>query len=163
MAELADALDSKSTGMLSSDAAVAVLLPIFEWPSPLRQIALESLLIAGRLETQNHVIDDSCTLFEMNVADFNELSESEKPHFYKFRCGEMVDMRQLDDVLFHETDHRTAPGHSIRRFGQNRRIIAQSSTLTKVRPRSNEFVDEPAALHRIALESFLIARRQLNS
>jgi hypothetical protein len=41
----------------------------------------------------------------MNTADFNELSEGEKPHFYQCsRCGEMVDMRQLDDVLFHE-DH----------------------------------------------------------
>jgi beta-galactosidase beta subunit len=43
-----------------------------------------------------------------NTADFNELSESEKRHFYKCeRCGEMVDMRQLDDVLFHEDNvHR---------------------------------------------------------
>jgi len=41
----------------------------------------------------------------MNAADFNELSESDKKHFYKCnKCGEMVDMRQLDDVLFHE-DH----------------------------------------------------------
>jgi hypothetical protein len=41
----------------------------------------------------------------MNTADFNELSEGEKRHFYQCsRCGEMVDMRQLDDVLFHE-DH----------------------------------------------------------
>ena len=41
--------------------------------------------------------------FEMNAADFNELPDSEKKHFYHCeRCGEMVDMRQLDDVLFHE-------------------------------------------------------------
>jgi hypothetical protein len=47
---------------------------------------------------------------EMNTADFNELSESEKRHFYKCsRCGEMVDRRQLDDVLFHETDHKPRP------------------------------------------------------
>ena len=45
----------------------------------------------------------------MNVAHFNELSESEKRHFYKCRCGEMVDMRQLDDVLFHETDDKPRP------------------------------------------------------
>jgi len=54
----------------------------------------------------------------MNAADFNELSEAEKRHFYKCRCGEMVDMRQLDDVLFHETDHKPRPdiryGGSIR-------------------------------------------------
>ncbi len=56
----------------------------------------------------------------MNVADFDELSESEKQHFYKWaRCGEMVDMRQLDDLVFHETDHKPRPGRSIRRFCQN--------------------------------------------
>jgi hypothetical protein len=45
----------------------------------------------------------------MNTADFNELSELEKRHFYKYsRCGEMVDRRQLDDVLFHE-DHVQRP------------------------------------------------------
>lgn len=37
----------------------------------------------------------------MNAADFDELSEEEKSHFYECQqCGEMVDMRQLDDVLF---------------------------------------------------------------
>jgi len=55
----------------------------------------------------------------MNAADFAELSEFEKRHFYKCsKCGEMVDRRQLDDVLFHETDHRPRPdipyGGSIR-------------------------------------------------
>ena len=45
----------------------------------------------------------------MNAADFNDLNESEKSHFYKCEhCGEMVDKRQLDDVLFHE-DHRSPP------------------------------------------------------
>jgi hypothetical protein len=39
----------------------------------------------------------------MNAADFNELPDSEKEYFYRCeQCGEMVDMRQLDDVLFHE-------------------------------------------------------------
>jgi hypothetical protein len=34
---------------------------------------------------------------------FDELSGVEKRHFYKCeQRGEMVDMRQLDDVLFHE-------------------------------------------------------------
>jgi hypothetical protein len=38
----------------------------------------------------------------MDVADFNELSEAEKRHFFKCQqCGKKVDMRQLDDVLFH--------------------------------------------------------------
>jgi hypothetical protein len=41
----------------------------------------------------------------MNAPDFSELDEADKRHFYKCKqCGEMVDMRQLDDVLFHE-DH----------------------------------------------------------
>jgi hypothetical protein len=45
----------------------------------------------------------------LNPADFNELSESEKRHFYKCQhCEGMVDMRQLDDVLFHE-DHVHRP------------------------------------------------------
>ena len=45
----------------------------------------------------------------LNPADFNELNESEKRHFYRCeRCGEMVDRRQLDDVLFHE-DHVHRP------------------------------------------------------
>lgn len=58
----------------------------------------------------SRIIDDFCTrLREMNRADFSELSESEKRHFYKCRCGEMVDKRQLDDVLFHETDHKPRP------------------------------------------------------
>jgi hypothetical protein len=44
------------------------------------------------------------------AADFNELSESEKRHFYKCtQCREMVDRRQLDDVIFHETDHKPRP------------------------------------------------------
>jgi hypothetical protein len=45
----------------------------------------------------------------MNEAEFNELAESEKKHFYKCqKCGEMVDKRQLDDVIFHE-DHIHRP------------------------------------------------------
>jgi hypothetical protein len=37
----------------------------------------------------------------MNEADFNELEEVQKKHFYKCQeCGQMVDMRQLDDVIF---------------------------------------------------------------
>jgi Fe2+ or Zn2+ uptake regulation protein len=40
---------------------------------------------------------------------FYELSEDEKMQFYKCQqCGEMDDMRQLDDVLFHE-DHAHRP------------------------------------------------------
>lgn len=45
----------------------------------------------------------------MNAADFDDLSDAEKENFYKCKqCGEMVDMRQLDDVLFHE-DHVPRP------------------------------------------------------
>jgi hypothetical protein len=58
------------------------------------------------------------TIPTVNATDFDELSESEKRHFYKCKqCGEMVDKRQLDDVLFHE-DHKPRPdipyGGSIR-------------------------------------------------
>jgi hypothetical protein len=43
----------------------------------------------------------------MNAVDFSDLSDAEKRHFYKCRqCGEMVEKRQLDEVLFHETDHK---------------------------------------------------------
>jgi hypothetical protein len=74
----------------------------------------------------------------MNAADFDELSDAEKTHFYRCsQCGEMVDRRQLDDVLFHETDHKPRP-HSIRRLGQNRRMNAQCSThVYEVRPRKD--------------------------
>ena len=42
---------------------------------------------------------------EMNQEDFALLSDEEKAHVYKCpECGEMVDKRQLDDVLFDE-DH----------------------------------------------------------
>jgi beta-galactosidase beta subunit len=52
---------------------------------------------------------DSCRDCEMNATDFNQLEKSEQRHFYKCKqCGQMVDMRQLDDVLFHE-DHVHRP------------------------------------------------------
>ena len=45
----------------------------------------------------------------MSPTNFVQLDESEKAHFYKCeQCGQMVDMRQLDDVLFHE-DHVHRP------------------------------------------------------
>jgi hypothetical protein len=44
----------------------------------------------------------------MNAADFDELSEAEKRHYECKQWEEMVDMRQLDDVLFHE-DHVQRP------------------------------------------------------
>jgi hypothetical protein len=43
-------------------------------------------------------------------SEFEALSENEREHFYECKkCSEMVDMRQLDDVLFHETDHKPRP------------------------------------------------------
>jgi hypothetical protein len=48
---------------------------------------------------------EACTVPTVNAAGFDELSEAEKRHFYKFSpCGEMVDKQQVDDLLFHE-DH----------------------------------------------------------
>jgi len=66
----------------------------------------ESFLISGK-----KTLTPRChrRITQMNAADFDQLSESEKRHFYKCeQCGEMVDMRQLDDVLFHE-DHVHGP------------------------------------------------------
>ena len=55
------------------------------------------------------VINDSLHILTMIPSDFDELDDAEKKHFYKCeQCGEMVDMRQLDDVLFHE-DHVHRP------------------------------------------------------
>src|SRR5919198_1476998 len=45
----------------------------------------------------------------MDRAEFDKLDEVEKRHFYQCKeCGEMVDKRQLDDVIFHE-DHLHRP------------------------------------------------------
>jgi hypothetical protein len=64
----------------------------------------------------------------MNTADFDALSESEKKHFYQCRCGEMVDKPQLDDVLFHGTDHNPRPDI---KYGGSLRIEKWSRTFTK--------------------------------
>jgi hypothetical protein len=59
----------------------------------------------------------------MNSAEFHALPDSEKQHFYRCeKCGQMVDMRHLDDVLFHE-DHVSRVGHSVWRFAKARRIV----------------------------------------
>jgi hypothetical protein len=53
---------------------------------------------------------EACSVPIVDAADFDKLGESEKRHFYKCtQCGEMVDRRQLDDVLFHEADHNPRP------------------------------------------------------
>jgi len=45
----------------------------------------------------------------MTKSDFEILDAEEKLHFYECtECGEMVDKRQLDEVLFHE-DHVPRP------------------------------------------------------
>jgi hypothetical protein len=55
----------------------------------------------------------------MNAADFDELPDPNKEHFYRCKkCGEFVDMRQLDDVLFHE-DHIQRPDIP---YGGSRRL-----------------------------------------
>jgi hypothetical protein len=41
--------------------------------------------------------------------DFDAIPEDEKIHYYRCKeCGGLVDMRQLDEVLFHE-DHKHRP------------------------------------------------------
>jgi hypothetical protein len=45
----------------------------------------------------------------MNITEFNKLNDAEKRHFYECKqCGQMVDKRLLDDVIFHE-DHVQRP------------------------------------------------------
>ena len=40
---------------------------------------------------------------------FEQLPAEERSHYYECaKCGEMVDKRQLDEVLFHE-DHKPRP------------------------------------------------------
>jgi len=68
----------------------------------------------------------------VNTAEFNELSESEKKHFYKCRCGEMVDKRQLDEALFHETDHKPRPDIQ---YGGSVRVERMNRHVYEVRPR----------------------------
>jgi len=94
----------------------------------------------------------------MNAADFNELSEAEKKHFYKCQqCLEMVDMRQLDDVLFHE-DHIHSPDIQ---YGGSEELWTRTYTKSgrvKIIAASIWF---PMRCHSVgsgkALESFLIA------
>jgi hypothetical protein len=46
-------------------------------------------------------------------SDFEILDADEKLHFYECtECGEMVDKRQLDEVLFQRRPC-SAPGHSV--------------------------------------------------
>ncbi|MFZ3374465.1 MAG: hypothetical protein WA183_02820 [Chthoniobacterales bacterium] len=45
----------------------------------------------------------------MMKSEFEDLSAEERKHYYECtECGEMVDKRQLDEVLFHE-DHKPRP------------------------------------------------------
>jgi hypothetical protein len=63
----------------------------------------------------------------MNAANFDELSDEEKEHFYRCsKCGEFVDKRELRDVIFHETDHSPpSPSPS-----ENQREIDSEASLT---------------------------------
>ena len=77
----------------------------------------------------------------MNTAEFNRLTESEKKHFYKCsRCGEMVDKRQLDDVLFHGSDHNLRPDIQYGRIAIARRKmnVRRSTHVYEVRPRKDK-------------------------
>jgi hypothetical protein len=46
----------------------------------------------------------------MTKGEFENLISEEKKHFYKCgkcgKCGDMVDKRQLDEILFHKTNHQ---------------------------------------------------------
>jgi hypothetical protein len=66
----------------------------------------------------------------LSGADFNKLDDAEKKHFYRCKqCGEMVDKRQLDDVLFHE-EHKPRPDIQ---YGGSQRLHAY-----EVRPRKDK-------------------------
>jgi uncharacterized C2H2 Zn-finger protein len=46
----------------------------------------------------------------MNAADFDKLSDAEKEHFVQCpKCGQFVDKRELQDVIFHWTGHKLKP------------------------------------------------------
>jgi hypothetical protein len=65
----------------------------------------------------------------VNADEFEQLPKAEKKRFYRCKkCGEMVDMRQLDDVLFHE-DHN--PRADIQYSGSKRLRVYE------VRPRKD--------------------------
>jgi hypothetical protein len=45
----------------------------------------------------------------VDKTEYEKLSKEKQRHFYQCRgCGEMADMRQLNDVVFHE-DHKQRP------------------------------------------------------
>ena len=73
----------------------------------LQTIFLAVLFCRSRKPTQ--IVATQGGMRQMNAAGFNELGEAEKQHFYRCKqCGEFVDMRQLDNVLFQE-DHVPRP------------------------------------------------------
>jgi hypothetical protein len=46
----------------------------------------------------------------MTKAELETLSAEEQKHFHSCQaCGEYFDMRQLDEVMFHCTDHKPRP------------------------------------------------------
>jgi hypothetical protein len=64
--------------------------------------------LAKQLPNQTGGLESAETA-AMTKLGYYQLSAEEKQHFYQCQhCGEMVNMRQLDDVLFHE-DHRPRP------------------------------------------------------
>ena len=46
----------------------------------------------------------------MTTDEYEELPPQEKEHFFQCsKCGELVDNRELRDVIFHETNHKQKP------------------------------------------------------
>ena len=53
----------------------------------------------------------------MTPDEYEKLPPEEKEHFATCpECGEIFDRRSLDEVLFHHTDHKHRPGHSVFRL-----------------------------------------------
>jgi len=47
---------------------------------------------------------------QMTADEYEKLPPEEKEHFAKCtECGEIFDLRSLDEVLFHHTDHKHRP------------------------------------------------------
>ena len=63
----------------------------------------------------------------MSDIAYNEASEEDRQHFMKCEeCGAMFDMRCLDEVFFHCTDHKPRP--DIQHAGPGKRWGNQPET-----------------------------------
>src|SRR5207248_8228971 len=74
----------------SAEAINIECLDATPFPPPSRLTASDESRAARATLRREH---EACSVSTVNAADFDELSESEKRHFYQGRCGQMVDRR----------------------------------------------------------------------